>query len=336
MLENIPHWTTDSIFPSFEATTLNFPDDYEGPVRATLVRRRASVPTRKAVLYLHGYLDYFFQTHLADEYNRHGFNFYALDLRKYGRSLGAGQHLSFCKDIREYFGEISASLQIMTEEDDNNWVVLNGHSTGGLISALYAEEGEQKARIDALFLNSPFFDFNLGARDRLLVRTTTWLAPVFPYLTLQGKGNSPYMESIHADHRGEWAMDLTYRPMGSFTHYAGWFRAISRAHQRLRRGLSIACPVLVMHSDKSVYGEQWHEGFQAGDAILNVAHIREGSRHLGPNVKVVEIEDGLHDLVLSRPDVRAHVFEELFGWLDCLQAEGQRQCVEQPSHELHE
>ncbi len=331
-------WSPDLELPGFEATTLNFPDDYEGPVRATLVRRRAAAPTRKAFLYIHGYLDYFYQTHFADECNRRGFNFYALDLRKYGRSLGEGQRLAFCKDIREYFPEISASLLIVTEEEGNDWVVLSGHSTGGLTSALYSDEGAEKARINALFLNSPFFDFNLDAQTRWVVRASSWLAPLFPFLPIKEQGGSPYMESIHADHYGEWVMDKSYRPMEGLAHHAGWFRAISRAHQRVRGGLSIACPVLVMHSDKSVRGKVWHEGYQAGDGVLNVDHIREGSRHLGPNVKVVEIQDGLHDLVLSRPDVRAHVFEELFRWLDGLQtdAPAERAAAESPESVVYE
>jgi alpha-beta hydrolase superfamily lysophospholipase len=38
------------------------------------------------VLYLHGYNDYF-HTHVAEKFNENNFDFYALDLRKYGRSL---------------------------------------------------------------------------------------------------------------------------------------------------------------------------------------------------------------------------------------------------------
>lgn len=56
----------------------------------------------------------------------------------------------------------------------------------------------------------------------------------------------------------------------------------------------------------------------SGNSVLNVEHRREGSRHLGPNVTMREVKDGLHDLVFSRPDVRAQMFVELFRWLDGL------------------
>ena len=58
------------------------PDDYEGSVAATLVRFAAGRASSRAVLYLHGYVDYFFQTHMARWFVARGWSFYALDLRK--------------------------------------------------------------------------------------------------------------------------------------------------------------------------------------------------------------------------------------------------------------
>ena len=46
----------------FEMQTLNMPDDYDGKVITTVIRREARVPTHKALLYVHGYNDYFFQS----------------------------------------------------------------------------------------------------------------------------------------------------------------------------------------------------------------------------------------------------------------------------------
>ena len=311
-----PDWSADIVLPGFEAATLRFPDDSDGPVHATLVRRRASQPTQRAVLYIHGFTDYFFQVHLADEFTARGYNFYALDLRKYGRSLRGAPHPNYCRDVREYFAEISTALRIITEQDGNNWIVLNAHSTGGLISALYADNGAERHHIHALVLNSPFFDFNVDRRGLTMISVLASLAAVFPYAQIPPKGPVPYIQSIHADHHGEWSFDLQWRPLHGFPVYAGWLRAILRAHKQVRQGLAIPCPVLVLHAAASVRGPEWHDGFQSADSILNVEHIREGSHHLGPNVTVREVRDGLHDLVLSRPDVRTQVFAELFRWLD--------------------
>ena len=308
-------WRPDAALPGFEATTLHFPADYDGPVTATLVRRSSATPNGQAVLYIHGYMDYFFQAHLADYYLAHGFSFYALDLRKYGRSLGEGRHPNFCKDLREYFPEISAALRLMTMEDGQRWVVVNGHSTGGLTAALYAAGGPERARISALVLNSPFFAFNADRRTRAVIQAAAELGGVLPFGALRGRRPIPYIESIHRDYHGRWSFDLRWRPLQGFPIFFGWLRAIGQGHRWVRRGLPIGCPVLVLHADHSVRGARWHAGFQRGDAVLNVADIAAGSWHLGGQVTTVPIADGLHDLFLSRPEVELEVAATMFAWL---------------------
>ena len=77
--------------------TIQMPDDYEGKVVCTLVKKPQLPDTKQAVLYIHGYNDYFFQKQLGDSVNAHGYNFYAMDLRKYGRSILPNQDPFFCK-----------------------------------------------------------------------------------------------------------------------------------------------------------------------------------------------------------------------------------------------
>jgi alpha-beta hydrolase superfamily lysophospholipase len=308
-------WSTDTLLSGFEARTLHFPDDYDGPVRATLVRRMASAPTDRAVLYLHGFIDYFFQAHLAEEFNAHDYNFYALDLRKYGRSMEGARHPSCCRNVREYYPDITAALKIMAEEDGNTFVVLNGHSNGGLIASLYAAEGSRRGDIKALVLNSPFFDFNVPPAAKIVSGIIARFGKLIPFASIKGGVSELYPMSIHKDYHGEWDFDLRLKPVKGFPAYLGWIRATRSAQARVRRGLEIACPVLVMYSDRSVYGKEWSEEFHRGDAVLNVADIREGARHLGPNVTEVEIKGGMHDLTLSQKGVREHAFTEMFDWL---------------------
>lgn len=310
------NWQPDILGAGFEARRIDFPDDYEGAVCATVVRRKAEMPTTKAVLHIHGYTDYFFQTHMADWFNAQEYDFYALDLRKYGRSWAAHQHPNFCKDLHEYFADIDAALRIITEEDDNDWILLAGHSTGGLTSSLYMDSGTYRERVGALWLNSPFFEWDLPTPDRIAVEALSLLAPLAPYAGSKRDAPVPYIEGIHKDYHGEWDFDLRYRPLMGFPVFAGWCRAINKAHARLRDVLAVKCPVLVMHADKSIYGATWSPKFQTGDSILNVDDIKRYAKYLGAaDLQVVEIEDGLHDLVLSRADVREQVFAELEAWL---------------------
>src|SRR4026209_2579233 len=90
-------WQPDPLLPGFEALELRFPNDYDGGVVATLVRLPAGEAPRGAVLYVHGFGDYFFQRHMAERFAAEGYAFYAIDLRKYGRSLKPHQHPNFCR-----------------------------------------------------------------------------------------------------------------------------------------------------------------------------------------------------------------------------------------------
>ena len=106
------------------------------------------------MLYVHGWNDYFFQTHLADHLSDLGFDFYALDLRRYGRSLRVGHLRGFITDLDDYGVELAPRPDLIAEDHDQ--LILMGHSTGGLITALWA--GMHSDRIDGLILNSPWLD----------------------------------------------------------------------------------------------------------------------------------------------------------------------------------
>ncbi|PZM92891.1 MAG: lysophospholipase, partial [Actinobacteria bacterium] len=99
----------DILGEPFERETIDLGRDDEGPVVATLVRRRADTATDRAVLYVHGFCDYFFQRHLAEHFAARGWHFYALDLRKYGRSLLPHQTPNFCRDISDYYPELDTA-----------------------------------------------------------------------------------------------------------------------------------------------------------------------------------------------------------------------------------
>lgn len=79
-------WIPDPALAGFEMLPL----DLAGG-RAVLVRQCEPPATGRAVLYVHGYSDYFFQTHVADAFRAHGYAFYAIDLPGHGRAIQPGQ-----------------------------------------------------------------------------------------------------------------------------------------------------------------------------------------------------------------------------------------------------
>src|SRR5688572_14921927 len=157
--------TTDVLGEPWTAETIHFPPDEEGPVVATLVSRKAPEPTGKAVLYVHGFCDYFFQTDFAQWWLDRGYDFYALDLRKYGRSLLPHQLPNYVTDLSEHYAEIDAAWHRITVRDGHDEVVVSAHSTGGLTCSLWADL-RRPPELKALVLNSPWLDLQGSAMMR--------------------------------------------------------------------------------------------------------------------------------------------------------------------------
>ena len=290
-----------------ETRVVKLPDDYEGPVTATVVSLRAEPPSASAVLYVHGYLDYYFQSHMGRHFAGHGRNFYALDLRKYGRSWMPHQHFNYCRRMEEYFPEMDAAIDVILA-DGNTDITLIGHSTGGLLSALYCAEGARRGFINRLILNSPFLEFNTGwFVRRAVIPVAGALSLLFPYAKVRNVLSPNYFKSVHASRYGEWEFDTRWKPEQAPPLYLAWLRAVRLAQRSVHRGLGLPIPVLVMFSDRSTYHKRWHEEALASDTILNVGHIARYGAKLGDNVTLEEIPGGLHDLVLSQPDVREKV-----------------------------
>ncbi|MEU8825289.1 alpha/beta hydrolase [Streptomyces sp. NPDC048636] len=317
---------TDILGEPYEAIDLPLTADNEGDVVATLVRRRAGAPggaaggSRRAVLYVHGYVDYFFQTHLADFYTERGYDFYALDLRKYGRSLRPHHSPNYVHDLDIYDEELDEAVRIIREVDGHDTLLLNGHSTGGLISALYADRRAGRGIIDALFLNSPFLSLPAPALIRTLAAPAVDLLGRFAATRrLPAPLNPHYVHSLHRGFRGSWEFDLTLKPAEGFPLYAGWLAAIQRGQRRVRRGLGIDCPVLVMASTDSSATTKWDDALLRTDGVLRAEDIARLAPRLGPRVTTVRVRDGVHDLVLSTPEVRERVFTELDLWLSAYQ-----------------
>ncbi|MBX0329071.1 alpha/beta hydrolase [Oscillochloris sp. ZM17-4] len=308
-------WAPDALLPGFEALTLAFPDDYDGPVTATLVRRPAPAPAGRAVLYIHGFIDYFYQAHMADAYSAHGFSFYALDLRKSGRSMLPHQRPYFCRDLREHFAEIDAAIDLILADEGDVRLLLNGHSAGGLLAALYASEGARRGQIDAIFLNSPFFDFKVDPLTKAISPLLAALGGMLPNLNVGGL--SPlYGQSIHRSGRGAWDFDLRLKPIMGPRPRLGWVRATYQAQRTVRAGLRIPQPILLMHAARSGGGAQWNESFTNSDCVLDVDDMRRYGPGLGDRVTMISVEGAMHDLVLSAPPVRARVFDALFAWAE--------------------
>ena len=289
--------------------------DSKGDNIAVLIKLKAQKKTKKAVMYIHGYTDYFFQEHLAKWYVENDYDFYALELRKYGRSILPNQRPNHIRKVDEYYEEIDAAIDLIKIRDEHQVLLVNGHSTGGLVAAMYANFGDKKEEVNGLFLNSPFLEFNIPDWQLRLIPRIAKIGHIFPEWIAPLGGSGIYGLSLHKDHWGRWDFSEKFKPVSGFRMYFGWFRAIHDAQKIIQNQSRIKCPILVFHSDKTSYKKSNDPEIFESDVVLNVKHIKKYAAGLGQIVTIIEIPNATHDVFLSKDEVQEVAFSHLKNWL---------------------
>jgi alpha-beta hydrolase superfamily lysophospholipase len=298
----------------FKTDTIRLAPDFEGEVIATLISSKFNKGNRKAVLYVHGFIDYFFHPHVCEAFHENDFDFYALDLRKCGRSILPHQRPNYCENIEEYFEEITASIDAVKLNGCESLYLL-GHSTGGLTTSCYMNSGKLRNEIKGLILNSPFLAMPqshfLSELFYTAAKTITKFAPDGKL----GKGLSPiYAQSMHKGFYGEWDFNLDWKPIDGFPVYFKWEIAIVDAQRSLNNS-NIQVPILLLHSSKSLKPKEYSPQVMQADIVLDVKNMKEIGAKLGKNVTLAQVENGQHDLFLSPKTVRETALKEMFNWL---------------------
>ncbi len=297
--------TTELALPGAEPAP-GEPDDVD--LVATLIRKSGPRMGSRAVLYIHGWNDYFFQAHVADYLTDLGYDFYALELRRYGRSIRPGQLRGFIANLDDYSLELDAAADLIAADHDR--LMLMGHSTGGLIAALWAARNAD--RLEGMILNSPWLDLQGSAIVRALgAPVIDVLGSRAPTSIIRVPDLGFTARSLHISLGGEWDYDLTLKSRPSPPIRTGWLRAVLLGHQRVAAGLGIGVPILVLASARTEFARRWHEGLRVVDSVLDVEQTAARAVRLGPHVTVVRIPDGLHDLTLSAPRVREQALDEI-------------------------
>lgn len=311
----VSDWRPDILGEPYAVETIVLAPDEEGPVEANLVHRPAEDEVRGAVLHVHGFADYFFHTEYAEWWTARGYEFYALDLRKYGRSLRSHQTPNYVDDLTTYYEELDAAWRRIHERDGHEAVVLSAHSTGGLVVSLWAHD--RALPLAGTVLNAPWLDLRGPwlIRNAVTGQLISQIGARRPHAEIRRTVDQVYGRSLHRQHRGEWDYDLAWKPLDSWPIYYGWLRAVRRGHQRVHRGLDLQGPVLVLTSGGSAWPSGPDDDVADGfDIVLDVAQIRQWAPQLGAHVTVVSIPGARHDVVLSLPGPRAEVYDELGRW----------------------
>ncbi|MEU8900175.1 alpha/beta hydrolase [Nocardia sp. NPDC048505] len=321
-------WQPDVLGAGYEQRTLPLgPDpDGEGEAVATLIRYTPGTgapATEATVLYVHGFTDYFFQQHLAEHFAQRGHRFYALDLRKCGRSLRDGQTPHFVTDLALYDAELNEALRIVKEETGAPVLVV-AHSTGGLITPLWLHRlnkstGVAAAGITGLVLNSPWFDLQGPSYYRTVGTPIIKAIGRFRSMVeLPAAKISSYGDSLHNSVAGEWDYNLDWKPLAGFPVRLGWLRAIRTGHAQLQRGLDVGVPSLILRSRLTKFARRYGPDVDVADAVLDVRQIQRWAGCLGDRTNIVPIDGARHDVFLSSAEPLAQAFTELDNWLDWL------------------
>ncbi|GAB3282294.1 alpha/beta hydrolase [Microbacterium lacusdiani] len=317
-------WVADVLGEGFEQRTLPLGADEEGEVVATLVRH---LPARRRlwsrprlledvdVLYVHGWSDYFFQRRLARFWTDRGARFFALDLRKYGRSLREWQTPGYVTDLATYDEDIRAALDARGDSVGRRLILL-GHSTGGLVLSLWA--GRHPDAAAALILNSPWLEFQLSAVARTalspVVELRARLRPL-DRIRITDHGFYSRAQEEAADPDDPVTFDPDWRPAGGFPVYAGWMDAILGGHNAVARGLGVRAPVCVLLSARSTLPVRWSDDLTRSDTVLYVEDVARAALRVGSSVTVERLDGALHDVFLSRPEVRRDAYARLDCWV---------------------
>jgi len=323
------HWKQvnereDLLGADFVARTFSFP----GPktqVHTTLINHVGRPRTTKAILYVHGYTDYFFQTGLAEHFIKLGYRFYAVDLQGYGRSIRPSTPPNWCDSIDQYGQDLDIALATM-KQDGVKKVVMLAHSTGGLVVSNYLAQpyalperashyNKAFPEVVGIILNSPFLalPFPPAVLNRIHWPIRT-LVSIFPFMVLRARKIIIYAKTIHTVFGGEWDYRLDWKPAKGFGLSFHWLREIIRA-QRTLANQKIDIPTLLCRSEISTIGKKTVEETQKGDGVLDVDSMQEAAEKTFTNLEKAIIPEGFHDLYLSHEPARKVYLSAITSWL---------------------
>ena len=319
------HVTTDiswhpDILQGYEARYVDQGEQFDGPCRSTIVRKKGDRRSRKGVLYIHGFNDYFFQSEMGERFVDSGYHFYAVDLRRYGRSREPWQYPFNIRDMRKYYDDIDSAV-VQMRRDGIEDITLFGHSTGGLTVISYGVDKSADIPVKRIVTDSPFlaWNFNSFYRNFLIPGVRNMSVVIKNAKVPQGHCDG-YAYSLLKQYDGEWTYDTDWKMIYSPPVTFSWVGQVQSTQNRVKKhGDRLAVPLLIMHSSRKVTGCNYDESFRYGDAVLDPhmiqktgMQIKKKSRH---PVEICTIDSGLHNLILSELPHREAAYDSLFSFI---------------------
>ncbi|MFQ5341526.1 MAG: alpha/beta hydrolase [Anaerolineae bacterium] len=254
-------------------------------------RWRPAAQPRAVLVIVHGLAEHSGRyQHVAEYFVERGYAVYALDHRGHGRSEGERAYV-------DRFGELVVDLgtfvELVRQQEPECDMFPIGHSMGGTIAALFAEEHGDVLR--GLILSGAFMRPSGGISPALMLLSKL-LSAVAPKL-----GVTP-LEASSVSRDPQVVARYDTDPL----NYRGRVRArmgtelLQAGHTALANLHKIAVPILIMHG--------------GADQLADP----EGSRQIYEGVsstdKTLKVYDGLYHEIFNEPE-KAQVLADVVGWL---------------------
>ncbi|WP_063337934.1 MULTISPECIES: alpha/beta hydrolase [unclassified Marinomonas] len=287
----------------------------------TLIHYQAQAniePAGIALLYVHGYTDYFYQAGLAEFFAELGCDFYAVDLHGYGRSIRPFQADHNKNQFSNYYHDLDACLNTMAAKGVKRCVIL-GHSTGGLIVSRYLSN-EYSSRSDSiniigLILNSPFLSLPMPLNEeKWRLPLYNFISKALTHISLPAKTATPYAQTLHESLAGEWGYRLDWKPSQGSPLSFNWVHKIIQ-EQALCLQTQCDIPTLLCRSSKSTYKSPNVAEIKQGDGVLDVENMEAKAKCIFTELDIAIIDKGFHDIYLSPIDVRLTYLDKIKHWL---------------------
>ena len=206
---------------------------------------------------------------VGEQFEASGFAVYALDLRGRGKSDG---ERFYVEDVADYVSDVAGVVELAKSRNPGVPVFLLGHSAGGVTSAVYTLENQEKLAgfiCESFAFQVPAPGFALAA-----IKGISHIAPRLPVLKLKNEDFSRDPQAVEA---------LNNDPLtAGEVQPAMTVAALVRADERLREEFpQIKLPVLIMHGtdDKATvcHGSQFF--FEAVGSSDKTLKLYEGHYH---------------------------------------------------------
>lgn len=285
-----------------------------------MVRSISSKTSTLAVLYIPTFSDYFWQEEIANSLNEEGYHFYALELRRYSRTLKPRvpqQHPYLVRDLIEYYEEILWALKTLRFNEGINRVILGGHGLGATTALLFAHD--HSGEVEGIFLNAPIV--GLSPMISGFSKPLGWFSAADSETACVCE---PFHASVHVDRHGPFDWDQTLKPIPGFPLHAGLIDALTLAFTRLTGeksgGISVDVPVLLLSSASHVpVLDPASPLARKCDVLQDVATTVRLAPKWGKRVQINLIKEALHDVFLSDIKARDEAFDsflDFFSWLE--------------------